>query len=149
MERIKKYLRFDFLFPIGMVYLWMPVMDWIIRWADQKEIYVARYETFFFLSALFLSVWWILLYYDGKVKTAAAWWVRTMVMILPVWITYYCIYMNRDDAYVLLEYLVVTVLGNMISGSAAFVLRKISGGSSIVFILMFMWCLLWVGQAGI
>ncbi|MDD6570950.1 MAG: hypothetical protein PUF12_01055 [Thermoflexaceae bacterium] len=63
-------------------------------------------------------------------------------MILPVWITYYCIYMNRDDAYVLLEYLVITVLGNLISGSAAFFLRKMFGGNQIVYILIFMLCML-------
>lgn len=141
MDRIKKYLQFDFLFPIMMVYLFMPISGWIIRATGITEVIPMDFELLYLLGAMFLSLWWILLYYDGTLKTAMSWWVRYVVMILPVWLVHYVIHVNDAFSYVYLEYLLINVLVNLIVGFIGFGLRKLLHDNRFIYILVAVVCI--------
>lgn len=131
-DRVLKFMKesgyFVFLFPVIMVYVFCPVM-FSSPISGEMEFAIE-------MAVFMMATWWIVAYYDGKLKTAAVWLVRYFYMLLPIWIVYYVIYMNTDWGFVPLYNLVQALFINTVMGTAAFCIKKIFRETMVVFVFL-------------
>jgi hypothetical protein len=134
-------VNFDLLFPVIIVYVAAPLLFLCDRIPSP---YTIGWSQVLFVCMMFLSVWWVMIYYDGKISTALTWIVRYLVMIVPIWIVFYLGMLQKPDSYMLLIDLIIMAFSNTASGLLSFGIRKVVKSGMPVFILLVSVCIVMV-----